>query len=1239
MANIIVLTNKEPVESAIGVAYQRMQKTCDVFSQINIIMEFVEQSEYQDGKNTRSSFKTHADLAIVVWMGSGQDNYVQDSIRLLETVDTPYLVSGAQSEPILFNHMTQSQAELIRDYLLYGGNKNTDNLLCFLVTTFCAGEIRFSSPVPVPWCGIYYPGEEKSLTLESYRKKYYDSEKITVGVLFPRDAWLSNSLEPYDLLIRCLQDNGVNVIPVFSHWMRDDGLHIEGSEDAVIKHFVWNGKTLVDVVINLMWFSLTVGRPLYDGNYLLRLNVPVVQGETLLDNPETWRKSEAGLSPVELICNIVMPEFDGVIHGLPVAGRTKNKFTGELTYYSIPDRIELLARRACKWANLKRKPNCEKKIAIIFHNYPPSDATIGTAIGLDSPLSVEQIIRALQQDGYYVGEDLPESGYWLLDRLIEQVTNDRTFLSETKAAKSKHRFTKQRFERYFSMLPESVQTKMKEKWKQPPGEVFCFNDDLLIPGLQLGNVFVSVQPPRGFGENPNEVYHSGSLPPTHHYLAYYQWLRDIFKADAVVHVGTHGSLEWLPGKGAGLSNTCYPAIAIGDLPNIYPYLVSIVCEGIQAKRRAGACLIGHLSAPVSDAGTYDDIAVLEVLLNDYRGYQVNRKDEIDSAQRIIRKRIAAAHLETDVPERENESFDVYLIRLHGYINELKDMNVRVGLHVLGQAPVLEELREYLLAMTRVDNGDIPSLRRVVAQLLGYDYNILCDNRGGMTANGVFHTDLLDQIRDCCREVIVALEAGNYDINQSNLRFKWIVADTAEDKNRLLLVCRYMCDHLAPQLRKTEQELTNTVRALSGEYVEPGPAGAPTSGMADVLPTGRNFFGVDPRALPSLLAWETGKTLGDALIRTYLDDEGKYPERIGMIFWSGNNMRTKGQCVAEYLYLLGVQPVWQSSSGRVSGLQAIPLEELRRPRIDVTARISGMFRDSLPPAMDLLDEAVEIAAALDEPIEMNYIRKHVLEEISLLQKEGINEENAKEKAKYRVFCCQPGTYGAGVGLVLENKNWSSLDDLAEVYVNWGAYAYTRKKQGVFVPDTLKRQLATMDATVKNEDNYEVNMLDSDDFNAFHGGMIAAVRALKGSAPRAYCGDTSDVERVQVRSLEAETKRLYRSEVLNPKFIEGMKKHGYKGAADLSCIVSHSCEWSATSDIIEDWMYNELTQKYALDMTMQKWMKEVNPWALRRIADKLLEAAARGLWNASEDTVKELKKMYLSIEGDLEEKSDQ
>ena len=502
--------------------------------------------------------------------------------------------------------------------------------------------------------------------------------------------------------------------------------------------------------------------------------------------------------------------------------------------------------------------------------------------------------------------------------------------------------------------------------------------------------------------------------------------------------------------------------------------------------------------------------------------------------------------------------------------------------------------------------------------------------------------VLDEVRQDCRCLVQRLQAAEFDLDSVwptlQTETAWLQNAATEDLAVLHQVLEYLCGPLQRNLALTSQEIDNTLAALGGRFVEPGPAGAPTSGMGDILPTGRNFYGVDPRMLPSPVAWECGKQLADLLIERFVVEEGHYPESIGVILWSGANMRSRGQCIAQFLYFLGIRPVWQKSSGRVVGLEAIPLQELRRPRIDVTARISGLFRDAMPFAVQWMDKAVALAAAQEEPLEQNYVRKHVLAESAELEQAGLSAKEAREQAGYRIFGCPPGSYGAGVGALLEARNWQTVDDLGKVYVRWGAYVYGTKAKGEFLPERFSRRLATMEVTVKNEDNREVNLLHSDDFNAYHGGMVAAVRSLRGSAPRSYCGDSSDRGRLAVRSLKEEFTRVFRAEAMNPKYIAGMQQHGYKGAADLAAVAAHCYDWDATSLVMENWMYESLAEKYALEPQIQQWMQQVNPWALKRIAEKLLEAQQRGMWQARQETMDQLKNLYLSIEGELEERSE-
>ena len=468
-----------------------------------------------------------------------------------------------------------------------------------------------------------------------------------------------------------------------------------------------------------------------------------------------------------------------------------------------------------------------------------------------------------------------------------------------------------------------------------------------------------------------------------------------------------------------------------------------------------------------------------------------------------------------------------------------------------------------------------------------------------------------------------------------MKLSLITAGPEEWQQKISSLAEYIIKEIYPRLTDTKNEMEHTLAALSGKYVPPGPSGSPSAGGVDLLPSGRNFYGVDPRALPSQAGWIAGMKLGDRMIDKYIGDEGKYPENIGMVLWSGPNMRSSGQDIAEFLYLLGIRPVWQKGSLRVTGLEVIPLNELKRPRIDVTARISGLFRDTLPHLAELMDSAVLLAAKLDEPDEDNFVRKHIREESKALEAGGASADDAWRSAAFRVFGDAPGTYGSGINIVLDSKNWESEKDLADIYVRWGGHAFGGGRRGEYQPELFKKRLAQMELTVKNEDSHDMNILSSDDYNGFHGGMIAAVKSFGQKEPVSYVGDSANRSAPKMRTVAEEMKRVVRAESLNPKYIEGLMQHGYKGAMDMANRLNISFQWDATSNVMEDWMYNDYAEKYAFDPKVQQWMKKVNPWALQNIAETLLEAEQRQMWNADDETKEKLQELYLSVEGEIEE----
>ena len=1181
-----------------------------------------------------------ADVILILWMGTGLDTpFLRQAVRRMERRGSRYLIlvenPGTDKVSAGFS---PEQIRRTWQYFRYDGADNLYNCVLWLGKEFGGMPYVPEEPKLLPWHGIWHPEwteMERCQDAEGYLAAHYLPGRPTVGVMFYRTEWLMGDFSYQTALIRALEAQGLNAIAIFTNTFRSEDLDSPTLMDAVNRYF-FRGKTrLVDVIINTMKFSLkAAGTSIEEW---MRLDVPLLEAYTVLGERAEWEASPAGLNPMEVSIAVSLPEFDGVIHSVPIAARVKDD-VGDVTWQLMEERMVRLAAKAKKWALLGKKPNQEKKIAIVFHNYPPTNSNIGSAAGLDSPESVRRLLEKMRDVGYTV-ETIPEDSKAFMKLLTDNATNDRRFISAAQIKDAYGHLTAAQYARFFTKLPEKVRTQLTADWGDAPGDVFNYEGELLIPGTLNGNVFITVQPPRGFGEDPGKILHDPAAAPTHHYIGFYHWLRDIWQADAVVHIGTHGSLEWLPGKGTALSASCYPDISLGDLPDVYPYWMTIVGEGIQAKRRGAACLISHLSPPMQLSGSYEELQELEQALDEYVHFRQTQPENLDTVKEIVREKAAACNFGDDIAE--GDDFDDYVGRLHNYVTDIKNMQIRTGLHIMGQPPEGDGLSEYVEALVRLDNGDVPSLVQLLATEAGYSYDELLADSSRLTPEGLTYGMKLDALGEEGHRLITFLAARDYDpaAVREALAQPEAASLSETGRQRLGQVLDYICETIVPNLRRTTEELTNTLRALAGGYIEPSPAGAPSSGGADLLPTGRNFYGVDPRLLPTPAAWELGKRLGDEVVSQYIADEGRYPEACGIVLWAGANMRSHGQCVAEFLYLMGVRPVWQRPSQRVVGLEVIPLKELKRPRIDVTGRISGLFRDSMPNAIHWLDEAVKIVSALEEADEDNYVRKHVKADAAWLEGEGQTAETAWQKASYRIFGDPPGAYGAGVGALLESKAWETIDDIAAVYTRWSGTAYGGDAlPGDYEPEIFRRRMGALDVTIKNEDNRETNMFSSDDYNAYHGGMIATVRAISGKAPHSYSGDSTDRKRVKVRTVQEEAKRVFRGECMNPKFIEGMKRHGYKGALDLANTLAHSYQWDATSKVMEDWMYEKYAEKYALDPAMQEWMKDVNPWALQRMAAILLEAEKRELWQAQPETKEALTRLYMEMEGELEERAE-
>ena len=1155
-----------------------------------------------------------------------------------------------------------SEVETVFGYLMHGGMNNLRNMFLFLSDVYFDTSLGHDAPEPMPWEGIYRPGLGNLPDIDTYMAEYCDAANPTIGLLFYRAHWMSGNLDFIDSLITEIESKQANVIPIFTYSLKHSP-DTANEPDRVLSRYLLNGSTpRVNALINTMGLSMVdiSDEGLDDSSdwvnqFMKTLNVPVIQAIISTDTRQAWEDSELGLSPIDTAMNVALPEFDGRIISVPISFKELEEVIEEThnsgyvakiqKYVPEPSRIKFVAGLAINWANLNRKSNKDRKVVIVMSNYPTKDARIGNAVGLDTPASVVNLLNAMTKAGYKLS-DIPSDGDELVHRIIERCSNDRDFLTEQQLQLAAGHVESGIYQQWFNTFEDDVKATLENEWDAPPGSVYRTGDSLAIAGIDLGNVFVGLQPPRGFGENPISIYHSPDLAPTHHYVAYYRWIKDVYKADAIIHVGKHGTLEWLPGKGVGMSPSCFPEVVLSDMPMFYSFIINNPGEGTQAKRRIHATIVDHLIPAMTTADTYGDIQELEQLLDEHYQCQTLDPGKIPMLEGQIWEVIERAELNRDLGvEAPPEEFGDFMLEVDGYLCEIKDIQIKDGLHTLGEPPQGEQLTGLLASLTRLDMGGLPSIRRAISNHFGLDYEYisenLSDSAGSISSKFEMHHpsntvrtngDVIESIEQMVKSIYSSLQDKDFARSSIDEVLTSVLGKNAPQVSQ---VAEYVCSSIYPNLMSTTDEIDNLIEGLEGKFIPAGPSGAPTRGMPNVLPTGRNFYSVDPKSLPSPAAWEVGKNLGDSLLQKYLDDEGDYPEMVGIVVWGTSAMRTHGDDIAQILYLLGVKPVWQQESRRIVGIEAIDLKELGRPRIDVTVRISGFFRDAFPNLVNLIDQAVQMVANLDESPEDNYVKKHLMED----KEKTDTEESTDEEKLFRIFGSKPGSYGAGILPLLDEQNWSSVQDLAEVYTAWGGFAYTEKSFGVEAKKQFSDRFSQIVIAAKNQDNREHDIFDSDDYMQYHGGMIATVRALTGSNPSQFFGDSSDPSRVKTRDLQDESRRVFRSRVVNPKWIESMTRHGYKGAFELSATVDYMFGYDATSQVIEDWMYRDLTESYVLDPAMQEFFKQSNPWALRSIVERLLEAVERDLWeNPDPDMLAKLQEMYLDIEEEIESRQE-
>jgi cobaltochelatase CobN len=1092
--------------------------------------------------------------------------------------------------------------EALFAYLVEGGPENSTNFLNY-TQAMLEGSQKPPVARPLLRAGVYWPGAGIS-DLETARSNWREGGAV-VPLVFYRALVQGAGLNPINRLVAALSRRGLNPLPVFVASLKDP------ISVATLEHLF--GATQPSVILNCTSFA--VGSPDYEANNtsnpltMAAANcAPIFQVVLSGGSEEVWAEGLAGLSARDIAMNVALPEVDGRILSRAVSFKGEAYFD-EATecpvaaYRANGNRIDFVAELAKAWVKLRETTNADRRVALILANYPNKDGRLANGVGLDTPAATVHTLKLLASEGYGVTR-VPEDGDALMQAILAGPTN---WLANRFERKGGVKLSLDTYLKAYKSLPWNVRQRVEERWGAPDADPFFGDDAFTLSVLTYGNAVIGVQPARGYNVDPQETYHAPDLVPPHNYIAFYIWLRHEFGADAIVHMGKHGNLEWLPGKSVALSEECMPEAIFGATPHIYPFIVNDPGEGTQAKRRSSAVIIDHLTPPMTRAETYGPLRDLEALVDEY--YEAAGVDprRIKVLRREILTMTSATGLDTDVGMQGDDE-DSDLAKLDSYLCELKEAQIRDGLHIFGQSPQAELQRDLIQALVRIPrgkgDGHNASLITAIADDLELGFTPLDCDLGGAWS-GV-KPQVLDKIsNDPWRSNGDAVE-----------RIEMLAADLIEGKKtapgpKSAEVLEYVVRHVRPMVELCGQaEGAGLLTALSGQFVPPGPSGAPTRGRLDVLPTGRNFFSVDSRAIPTPTAWKLGWKSANLLIEKHLQTHGDWPKALLVTAWGTANMRTGGDDIAQVLALMGAKPKWDSANRRVTGFEILPLSVLGRPRVDVTLRVSGFFRDAFPQQIDLVDSAARAIMKLDEPHSEN-------PSAGAFAVDGV---------EHRVFGSKPGAYGAGLQAMIDERLWGDKSDLANAYLEWGGYAYGNAADGKRARDAFEGRLSSVEAIVQNQDNREHDLLDSDDYYQFEGGAAAAVSHLQGRDRPIYHNDHSRPDRPVIRTLDDEIGRVVRSRVVNPKWINGVKRHGYKGAFELAATVDYLFAFSATTGAVANHHFDLVFQAFLDDPDTRQFVEDHNKPALLEMAERFDEAIERGLWvpksNSARSTITEI-----------------
>ena len=1194
-----------------------------------------------------------ADLIVVRLLGGASywPYGVDELCRLAEDTGAKLalLPGDANPDPMLFERSRLSAPELQKLHALFaaGGPENMDRALETLLALADGAPVPTETPASFPEAGLWWPGQgfvgsERLVELHEAMAP----ARSFVPILFYRAVLDGAGSATLEALIAALLDAKLMPVPMMVSSLKQTG-SIRFAQETFARF-------APEVVLNLTGFALGLGGLSEADNPFTETDAPVVQ-LVQSGRPEAqWAEDSQGLSPRDLAMQVVLPELDGRIGGL-IVGHKAQSLWHEATecplaaYAPDEDGIARAAELAANFVRLRKTPHSGRRVGIVLANYPIRDGRLANGVGYDAPQSTVEILQAMESAGYHTksphpevratraskgeGGQLPQSGNDLIEALQSGPTNAHPERGDSAAV-----LPLADYRRLFESLPDKIRTEVTERWGDPADDPFCREDDFHLPALIFGNIAVLLQPARGYHLDEEASYHDPDLVPPHGYLAAYLWLRHVFDAHALIHNGKHGNLEWLPGKAVALDGASYPNALWGGLPHLYPFIVNDPGEGTQAKRRTGAAIIDHLVPPLTRAETYGPLKDLEALLDEYYAASGMDRRRLTGLRKRILDFTRDTALDRDIGIADDS--DAALDRIDTFLCDLKEAQIRDGLHIFGQSPEGRLECDLIVALARVPRGEEAgdqSLIRALSDDLKLGFDPLGCDLGGKW-NGPPPPRFARSLSPASQgriggqpsgssspvhgggEPPQAVEGASFRTNGDVVEYleslaAQLVEGAAcpEDWTQTRAVLATVETTIRPRLAASgPNEIKALIDGLDGRFIAPGPSGAPSRGRLDVLPTGRNFYSVDNRAVPTPTAWELGQKSAENLVTRHFQDHGTWLRTAALSVWGTANMRTGGDDIAQALALIGAKPKWDPGSLRVSGYEIIPLAKLGRPRVDVSLRISGFFRDAFPQMIALYDRAIRAIGALDEPDDQNPIAARMRIDAVDLMNTGASEQEAFMKAGHRIFGSKPGAYGAGLQGPIDSGKWREASDLAEVFLEWGQYAYGAEAQGVPERERFAARLGDTEAVLHNQDNREHDLLDSDDYYQFEGGLTVAATELSGQRPAVYHSDHSRPERPVARTLEEEVSRVMRSRVVNPKWLDGVKRHGYKGAFEIIATLDYMFAFAATTGAVKTHHFDLAFEAFVLDEETRAFIVENNRHGYDELMAKFAEARERGFW---------------------------